>query len=203
MKKQSTKSILIALGTAFAVTQIALYATGCGGAHIRSVNVAEGEYHTEAEYDAMSNRAKSQYCSALQAEMTASQEELERVNREIQDTQDLIKSIRRQISPIEREVLRLESDIRSLEDDIAQVKALPKTWKIRPGESLTIIAMQKNIYNDIDKWWRLFDANRSKIDDPYYIFPDTVLVIPRDWPLEGKPKIPDDLIPFIVTEYQF
>jgi nucleoid-associated protein YgaU len=190
----------LAFLTAFFAVTAAVYLVGCASNVARTVNVGAGEYYSEDEYDLLGNRAKSSYCNELQAEMTGSQTEFDRVTREIQDAKDLIQSIRRSIVPIEREVLQLESDIRTLEDDIADVKALPSEWHIRAGESLTIIAMQKNVYNDIDKWWRIFDANRIKIDDPYYIFPDTVLVIPRDWPTEGKPTIPEDLLDFIIVD---
>jgi hypothetical protein len=198
--KNQRPQILVTFLVAFVVVQVTMYLAGCAGTKTRTVNVTAGEYYSEDEYDLLGNRAKSTYCNELQAEMTSSQTEFDRITREIQNAKDLITSTRRSIVPIEREVLQLESDIRTLEDDIADVKALPTEWRIKAGESLTIIAMQKNIYNDIDKWWRIFDANRIKIDDPYYIFPDTVLVIPRDWPLEGKPTIPEDLLDFIVYD---
>jgi nucleoid-associated protein YgaU len=201
MKAQSNKTVVLAFLAAFIVGQVVFYTAGCTGSKRRPVNVAAGQYYSEDEYDLLGNRAKSQYCKELQEELASSQAEFERVTRAIQDTKDRIKSTRREIVPIEREVLQLESDIRTLEDDIADVKALPTKWTIKPGETLTIIAMQKNVYNDIDKWWKIFDANRDKIVDPYYIFPDTVLVIPRDWPVKGKPKIPEDLKEFIITEY--
>ena len=44
--------------------------------------------------------------------------------------------------------------------------------------------MEPRVYNDIDKWWKIFEANMHIIEDPYYIFPDTVLSIPRDWPID-------------------
>lgn len=201
MTKPRDKKLVFCFLAALLVGQIAFYSAGCTGSKMRNVKVSAGEYYSEDEYDLLGNRSKSEYCKQLQGEMTVSQNEFERVNREIEDAKDLIQSTRRQIVPVEREVLRLESDIRSLEDAIADVKALPTEWRIRAGESLTIIAMQKDVFNDIDKWWRIFDANRVKIDDPYYIFPDTVLVIPRDWPLEGEPEVPEDLREFIITEY--
>jgi len=64
------------------------------------------------------------------------------------------------------------------------VEALPKLWSVRAGESLSLISGYDQIYNDIDKWEKIFEANLDKIVDPYYIFPDTVLVIPRDWPTD-------------------
>jgi nucleoid-associated protein YgaU len=197
---RSTRQIIIGFTLAFICAQAGLYAVGCASGGMRSVNVPAGEYYTEAEYEALSNRAKTNYCNQLQNELAASEAELDGVVRDIEMTKDAIKSTRRSIVPIERKVLRLESDIRSLEDEIAEVKALPTEWRIRPGETLTIISMQKNVYNDIDKWWRILDANRVKIDDPYYIFPDTVLVIPRDWPLEGEPEIPEDLKEYVIVD---
>ena len=116
--------------------------------------------------------------------MARAQAEFEAKTLELRDTRNLIQSIRRQIVPIETEVRRLDSDIRTLNTQIEAVEALPKKWKVRPGDTLTSIAMQDEVYNDIDMWEHIFSANLDKIDDPYYIFPDTVLVIPRDFPVD-------------------
>ena len=109
---------------------------------------------------------------------------LDALEQEIQDDKDTILSIRRQIVPIEQEVLALQSNIRTLNDKIEEVNSLPKEWKIKTGDTLTLIAMKPEIYNDIEKWTKIFEANHHIIDDPYYIFPDTVLAIPRDWPTD-------------------
>jgi septal ring factor EnvC (AmiA/AmiB activator) len=164
--------------------QLTLYVGGCAGSKTRAVNVTAGEYYSEDEYESLSSGKRSDYCQQLTSEMAVSQKEYEAKQKEMQDTKDLIQSIRKQIVPIEQEVLQLESDIRSLNDKIDQVKALPKEWKIKLGDTLTLIAMQENVYNDIEKWWKIFEANQDKIADPWYIFPDTTLVIPRDWPAE-------------------
>lgn len=165
-------------------TQLSLYANGCTGLKMRNVNVKAGEYYSEDEYDLLSASERTTYCGELDAELAASQQVMEARQTEIRRAKDSIQSIRRQIVPIEQEVLRLESDIRSLSDQIKTVKSLPTEWKVKAGDSLSLISMKKKIYNDIEKWWRILEANRDKIEDPYYIFPDTVLVVPRDWPTD-------------------
>ena len=169
---------------AFFAVPFCVYHVGCTGSKIRNVNIAAGEYYSEEEYESLSGSQKSNYCRQLTSEMAVADSEYQGKQKEIQDTKDLIQSIRQQIVPIEQEVLAHESDIRSLNDKIGAVKALPTVWKIKPGDTLTLIAMKEDIYKDIEKWFRIFEANQDKIEDPYYIFPDTVLVIPRDWPTD-------------------
>ena len=104
--------------------------------------------------------------------------------RQIEVTKNAIENARSKIVPLQNEVIRLDAEIRTLDDQIDDVKSLPKQWTVKAGESLTLISMEPRVYNDIDKWWRIFEANTHIIQDPYYIFPDTVLTIPRDWPTD-------------------
>ena len=157
---------------------------GCGGSKSSGVNVAGGEYYSEDEFESLSSGGKSDYCKALNSELDGAQAEHQRIQTEIQNTKDLIQSIRRQIVPIEQEVLQLESAIRTVRGEIEEVKALPAEYKIKDGDSLTLISMKEGIFNDIEKWTAIFEVNQDKIDDPWFIFPDTVLVIPRDWPTD-------------------
>jgi nucleoid-associated protein YgaU len=157
---------------------------GCAGRKVPKVDVSAGEYYAEDDYAKLSGRRKSQYCNELENELNARQAEFERKTIQLQDMKDLIESIRKQIIPLERDVIRLDAEIRTLNDQVREVKSLPREWVVKPDDTLTLIAMKKNIYNDIDKWWKIFEANIDKIHDPYYIFPDTVLVLPRDWPVD-------------------
>jgi nucleoid-associated protein YgaU len=162
----------------------ALLTSGCGGSKQRKVDVAAGEYYSEDEIAEFSNREKNQYCADLGTERTRAQQEFEAKTQELKELRDLIDSIRAQTKPVERDVLRLEAEIRTLNDQINEVKSLPTTWTVGPDQTLSIISGLPEIYNDIDKWWKIFEANQDKIDDPFYVFPDTVLVIPRDWPTD-------------------
>jgi nucleoid-associated protein YgaU len=166
-------------------TALSFAAFSCSSSKGRGVNVAGGEYYSQDEQAELSSSERNAYCADLTASLSAAQQDYEQKQKDIQDTKNLIQSIRQQIAPIEAEVLRLESSIRTVEDEIARVKALPREYPVRVGDSLSLIAMQKNIYNDVEKWWKIFEANRFQIEDPYYIYPDSVLVIPRDWPAES------------------
>ncbi len=169
---------------ALLAVELVVVMVGCGGSKHRNVTIADGEYYSEDEFESLSSGRRSDYCKQLTSELDGAQKDHQRVQSEIQDAKDQIQAIRRQIVPIEQEVLQLESAIRTVNDQIAVVKALPAEYKIKAGDSLTLISMKEEIYNDIEKWQKVFEANQDKIDDPWFIFPDTVLVIPRDWPTD-------------------
>jgi hypothetical protein len=179
----------IALSAAVRLARLALLiavfgiiAAGCSRSKGRHVDVKAGEYYSEEEYRELSNKEKESYCSTLQQELSMLQGQVDEKRGELTATRKQIESLRNQITPIERELLRIDSDVRSLTGQIEELEALPKTWNIQPGECLWIIAGHEDIYSDPVKWPRIFRANMDKIEDPEWIYPDTVLVIPRDWP---------------------
>jgi nucleoid-associated protein YgaU len=159
-----------------------LIATGCSRSKGRHVDVSAGEYYSEEEYEELSRKRKNEYCEALEQELAMLQGQVGEKRGELTATRKQIESLKNRITPIERELLRIDSDIRSLTSQIDELEALPKTWNIQTGECLWIIAGYEDIYSDPVKWPRIFRANMNKIDDPEWIYPDTVLVIPRDWP---------------------
>jgi len=161
---------------------VGMMASGCGKSSGRHVDVSAGEYFSEDEYVELSNKEKDRYNKALEGELAELQGQVEERQTELTTTRDQIESLRKQIAPIERELLRIESDLRTLSSQVAQYEALPKTWNITYGECLWIIAGYEDVYADPVKWPRIYRANTDKIDDPEWIYPDTVLVIPRDWP---------------------
>lgn len=168
----------------FAAPLAALLAGGCGGTKHRTVDVSAGEYYAEDEIAKLPDDLKRKYCRTLDAERTRVQQRFETTTAELTETADRITAARAKRDALDRELLTLEAELRTLDDLIAEVRALPTTWKIRPGESLSSISALPEIYNDVDKWWRLYEANKDKVPDPYYTFPDTVIVIPRDWPVK-------------------
>ncbi|MCZ6767238.1 MAG: LysM peptidoglycan-binding domain-containing protein [bacterium] len=175
------REIFIAGGVAAVVV---IFAGGCGGSKVREVNVGSGEYYSEDDYDLLSDGEKNAYCTNLTTELGHTKSTLDNTEQELEDTRFAIEAIRQQIIPIDRQTLNLEADIRTLKGQIEEIKALPRTYRVRPDDSLSLIASFDDIYNNLENWWKIFEANQDKIDDPYYIFPDTVLVIPRDWPIE-------------------
>lgn len=162
----------------------ALLSSGCGGAKHRSVDVAAGEYYAEDEIEQLPDGKKKKYCQDIESERGRVQREFDAKTAEFNETGDKITATRTRKDGLERELLVVESDIRTLDDEIEEVQGLPAVWKVRPGESLSSISALPEIYNDVDKWWRIYEANKGKVPDPYFCFPDTVLVIPRDWPVD-------------------
>jgi nucleoid-associated protein YgaU len=59
---------------------------------------------------------------------------------------------------------------------------LPRTHTVEKGEFLYRISGYSHIYDDPNKWPRIYRANRDKIKDPNLIYPGWVLDIPRGFP---------------------
>jgi hypothetical protein len=172
---------------------VALAAGGCSRSSGRHVDISAGEYYSQEEYQQLSGKEKQAYCSALESELGALQGQVDETREELTATRKQIESLKNQISPIERELLRIDSDIRALNSQIAELEALPKEWLIQPGECLWNISGYENIYSDPVKWPRIFRANMDKIEDPEWIYPDTSLVIPRNWPKQHMVTLDESL----------
>ncbi len=161
-----------------------LWSGGCEHAKQRTVDVEAGEYYTEDELVLLPVGIKNKYCQDLESERGRAQQGLEAKSTELTQTNDQIAVARARRDGLERDLIVAEAELRTLDDQLGEVKALPTTWKIRQGEDLAVIAALPEIYNDRDKWWRILEANKYKIPDPFYCFPDTMIVIPRDWPVD-------------------
>ncbi len=176
-----------------ALALLSVVVSGCSRTKGRSVDVSAGDYYSQEEYEALSNGEKKGYAVALETELNTLQGHADERRNELTATRQQIESSRNQITPIERELLRIESDIRSLTNQITELEALPKNWNIQSGECLWIIAGYDEIYSDPIKWPRIFRANTDKIEDPTWIYPDTVLVIPRNWPRRHEVALDESL----------
>lgn len=180
MKSRISMLWILALAVGIALPAVLLNA-GCGRSKQRVIDVSTGEYYTEDEIEQMSDGKRSKYCRDLEAERAAKQQEFDEMTADLARTNEQITAARADRDQLERQLIAVESDLRTLDDQLDEIKALPTTWKVRPGESLSSIAALPEIYNDVDKWWKLYEANKDKVPDPYFCFPDTVIVIPRDW----------------------
>ncbi len=191
--KTKNSRLFVACRLVIVLAVTAVLSVGCSRTSGRYVDVTAGEYYSQEEYEQLSNKEKRSYCAALSSELEKLQGDADSKQNELTTTRQQIESLRNQIAPIERELLRIESDIRSLNNQLAELEALPKAWIIQPGECLWVIAGYEDIYSDPVKWPRIFRANTDKIDDPEWIYPDTVLVIPRDWPRNHKVALDESL----------
>jgi nucleoid-associated protein YgaU len=60
-------------------------------------------------------------------------------------------------------------------------QALPNSYRVQPGDSLSSISGQDQIYGNWQMWPLIYDANRTQINDPDLIFPQQNLGIPRGY----------------------
>ncbi len=180
LTKGSRFNMALRLVVVFAA--LGILVAGCSRSTGRHVDVSAGEYYSQEEFEELSNKEKRNYCAALSSELDKLQGQSDDKQNELTATRKQIESLKSQITPVERELLRVESDIRSLTSQLAVLEALPKEWIIQSGECLWVIAGYEDIYSDPVKWPRIYRANTDKIEDPEWIYPDTVLVIPRHWP---------------------
>jgi len=178
---------LVVLGVA------AWAAAGCSRTTGRHVDVTAGEYYSQDEFAELSNHEKEAYCTALDNELKRLQGDEENRHNDLRATRKQIETLRNEIAPIERNLLSIDSDIRALSSQITEYEALPKKWSISSGECLWIIAGKQQVYDDPIKWPRIYRANTDKIQDPEWIYPDTVLVIPRDWPDAHRVSLDESL----------
>jgi nucleoid-associated protein YgaU len=176
-----------------ALALVAVVASGCSRTKGRQVDVSAGDYYSQEEYEALSNGEKKGYAVALEQELGMLQGHADERRDELTATRQQIESLRSQITPIERELLRIESDIRSLTSQVTELEALPQNWNIQSGECLWLIAGYEEVYSDPIKWPRIYRANTDKIEDPEWIYPDTVLVIPRHWPRQHEVALDESL----------
>lgn len=58
------------------------------------------------------------------------------------------------------------------------------TYTTQPGDTLPSIA--EKLFGTSDRWKELWELNKSKLKDPYYIEPGTVLLVPG-----GSPRLPE------------
>lgn len=65
-------------------------------------------------------------------------------------------------------------------DAIPPAPALPSQYTVTDGETLWIIAAQKEIYQDPLLWPLLYRANRDQIKDPRRVYGGQTLTIPRN-----------------------
>ncbi len=193
--KRLAPILILTLGTAAWM----LSAVGCSRTSGREIRVSDGEYYSEEEYEELSGRQKERYCTALSSELNTLKSSVEQRQAELEATREQIDNLKAELGPVERELLRVESDIRTLTAQIEEFENLPKVWLIQPGECLWIIAGYEEIYADPVKWPRLYRANMDKIMDPWWIYPDTALVIDRSWP--GQHTIRQDEYLSLIAGY--
>jgi nucleoid-associated protein YgaU len=149
---------------------------------VLAVNVSEGKFYTEEEYQHLSGKEREAYCASLAAEREKQEKLLSEAQSKLDADKAKLEDLKAQLKKVDGELQPVKSRVQALEAEIAQLEALPKEWTVKKGECLYKISGYTEIYSDPAKWPRIYRANRDKIQDPTLIFPGWVLRIPRGLP---------------------
>jgi nucleoid-associated protein YgaU len=149
---------------------------------VLAVDVSEGEFYTEEEYQDLSGKEAEAYCEALAEEKDRQEMLLSEAKSKVDQDKAALEDLRQQLNRVDGELQPMKSRVQALEAEIAELEALPTEWTVKKGESLYKISGYEEIYSDPVKWPRIYRANRDRIEDPWLIFPGWVLRIPRGLP---------------------
>jgi nucleoid-associated protein YgaU len=151
-------------------------------AGVLAADVSRGQFYTEEEYQKLGGKEREAYCASLASEAERQASMLRDAETDFASEQAKIDDLANTLKQVEGELGPVQADVTRLEREIAELEALPTEWTVQRGENLYKISGYEQIYSDPVKWPRIYRANRDLIEDPYLIFPDWVLRIPRDWP---------------------
>jgi nucleoid-associated protein YgaU len=149
---------------------------------VLAVDVSEGEFYTEEEYQDLSGDEAEAYCEALATEKERQERLLSEAQSKLDADKARLDDLGAQLSRVDGELQPLKSRVQALQAEIAELENLPKEWTVKKGESLYKISGYREIYSDPVKWPRIYRANRDKIQDPWLIYPGWLLKIPRGLP---------------------
>ena len=161
---------------------ILLVGAGCSRYKPRPIDISEGEYYEDEEYEKLSKNDRERYCTSLAGELGSLQQRSENAQTELADNKGRIKSLTLELREAEKTYATLSAQVDDLTKQLQALATLPKTWKLQFGECLWIVAGYEEIYGDPLKWTRLWRGNKIMIEDPDWVMAGWELKVPRDWP---------------------
>lgn len=164
------------------VPVVLLLVAGCSRYTPRPIDISQGEYYEDEEFQKLSKKDREEYCTKLAQELEVLQERSEGAETQLTNNKDRITTLTKDLRDAEREYSRLSTEIDELSRQIAALEALPKEWKLVYGECLWVVAGYEEIYGDPLKWTRIWRANYEMIEDPDWVLAGWTLNIPRHWP---------------------
>ena len=159
-----------------------LIATGCGKKVTRDVDVSVGEYYAEEEFKKLSDEQRDRYCEDLAGELTRLQGQKSSDMEKADAAARAAKDLKAKIAKVKSALAGQQAEVVPIEERIAYFESLPKSYTVVKGDCLWKISSKEEIYADPIKWPRIYRANTDKINDPHWIYPRQVFVIPRECP---------------------
>jgi nucleoid-associated protein YgaU len=164
------------------IAMILALGAGCSSYKPKPIDISQGEYYEEEEYQKLSKKDRSAYCSQLAEELDNLKARSEKAESELTQNKEKIRTLTKDLRDAEREYSALTAQIDELTRQKEELEALPKTWVLQYGECLWIVAGYEEIYGDPLKWPRLWRGNKPLVEDPDWVLAGWELKIPRTWP---------------------
>lgn len=173
------KRFLIAL---VFIPLIIVLAAGCSRHTPRDIDISQGEYYEDEEYQKLSNKQREQYCAELAMELDTLETRSETAQAQLEQNKTDIQTLTKDLRDSEREYSRLRNTVDELTLQLQELASLPKEYKLIYGECLWTVAGYEQIYGDPLKWTRLWRGNTEMIEDPDWVLAGWTLQVPRHWP---------------------
>jgi nucleoid-associated protein YgaU len=151
-----------------------------------AVDVSNGKFYTEEEYQKLSGDEREAYCGSLADEKSRQADLLSQYQAKLEAEQAKIADLQAKIKKVDGELMPMETRAAELKKEIDHWNSLPTQWTVKRGECLYRISSYEEIYADGTKWPRIYRANRDQIEDPNLIYVDQILAIPRGLPMMHK-----------------
>ncbi|MCK4549569.1 MAG: LysM peptidoglycan-binding domain-containing protein [Candidatus Krumholzibacteria bacterium] len=161
---------------------IIVLAAGCSRHTPRDIDISQGEYYEDEEYQKLSKKQKEQYCIKLASELDTLETRSETALTQLEQNKEDIKTLTKDLRDSEREYSRLRNQVDELTLQLQELVSLPKEYKLIYGECLWTVAGYEQIYGDPLKWTRLWRGNTDMIEDPDWVLAGWTLQVPRSWP---------------------
>jgi nucleoid-associated protein YgaU len=161
---------------------VLLLGAGCSRHKARPIDISQGEYYEDEEYQKLSKKDREVYCIALAEELEDLKARSEQAESELTQNKEDIRNLTKELRDAEREYSTLSTQIDELTRQKEELEALPKSWVLQYGECLWIVAGYEEIYGDPLKWPRLWRGNKDMVEDPDWVLAGWELKVPRTWP---------------------
>lgn len=159
-----------------------LLGVGCSKYVPREIDISEGEYYSDEEYQKLSGEDREEYCQKLAQEMEELKSRSETAQEDLESNKERIEKLTENLREASTEYSRLNTKIDELSKRLQELSILPKSHVFEYGECLWTLAGYEEIYGDPVKWTRIWRANYRLIEDPDWVLAGWEVKIPRDWP---------------------
>jgi nucleoid-associated protein YgaU len=164
------------------IPMVLMLGAGCSKHKARPIEISQGEYYEDEEYQKLSKKDREAYCIALAEGLENLKVRSEEAEIKLTENKKEIRNLTKELRDAERQYSTLTTQINELTRQKEELEALPKSWVLQYGECLWVVAGYEEIYGDPIKWPRLWRGNKVLVEDPDWVLAGWELKVPRTWP---------------------